>query len=586
MHGAIVGVVAGGARGVAARGVQTGERLLLVTGGAGGWLAGAGRSLPWAASVGAVAGGAAGGKREVGIVGVLGLVAVGAGLHRGARMIAVRLVAARAGGVTWGSALVLGNVTRAAGGRLRALVWLVAGGAGFVLGGGVALRSVATGAVAAAALGMMRQALVAVRAGGVARVLVRQLVLVLVAGAAECGLRHTGDEGVGLVAIGASEVLPTVAVILSHGAVAAGAGLWTRRRAAGGVRCVAGDAGGERSLLRGVVGVSVRVAAVAGALRVLLDVVGVVAARARSVGRGRGGREGFVPSVAAFARSSRCATQVVAIVTTHTAFVTASEGGRIGYERWLLPMAAQAGAPHVRRGTVRRVAVQALLVDGAIVAEVAAMTQVHALVTGQARLRFETLLAMRLVAIGASLIGVYDHGGMSPLGFLMTIDALGRFTEEEPSGVRIDLESQGIDRRVSLEDVTRGASLTVACGAVVQGLHAVATVAGSVGRHGKVPDAHAVARVASEATPEVRLVAGAQACRRPRGSDLRRGRSCRLAALASRYQARHGRQRKNEHVATEPVDAQARGRGIPRGVCHGQPRQGHQAGVAVSNGVA
>lgn len=151
----------------------------------------------------AVAAGAAGAERIVRIFRVLGLVTSGAGARRRARILRVRIVAARAVGVTSRRTPLLDLMALAAGRLHCTCMRLMARRAGVVLGRGVGLSSVATGAVGAARFWMVRKVLMAVRALGVAGIRVGARVFTSMAIAAEGRRGHALHESVGLVALGA-----------------------------------------------------------------------------------------------------------------------------------------------------------------------------------------------------------------------------------------------------------------------------------------------------------------------------------------------------------------------------------------------
>jgi hypothetical protein len=151
---------------------------------------------------------------------VLGLMATGAGLRWGTRILRVGVVAAGAIGMPGRRAPVLDLMALAARRLLRTFVRLVASGAGRVLRFGMLLRPMATSAIRTARLRMVRQVLMAVRALGVAGIRVRACVLGSMTTATQGGRSGALHESVGLVALGAGQVFLAVTVVLSHGAVA------------------------------------------------------------------------------------------------------------------------------------------------------------------------------------------------------------------------------------------------------------------------------------------------------------------------------------------------------------------------------
>src|SRR5688572_8739435 len=177
------------------------------------------------------------------------------------------------------------------------------------------------------------------------------------------------------MALGAGEVLLAMAVVRRHCAMAARAGQGLCARGARRMRLVAGDAGTERSLLRGMIGVGGLVAAAAGVVCALPDVVRVVATRAGAMRCDLSGSERLVAAVTAFTRRRRGRPEVVGAVAAVAGLVTALERGCAGDDGVLAAVAAQALVADSGSRAVRLVAVQALLVDGAMVARALAVVQ-------------------------------------------------------------------------------------------------------------------------------------------------------------------------------------------------------------------
>lgn len=166
-------------------------------------------------------------------------------------------------------------------------------------------------------------------------------------------------------------------------------------------------------------------------------------------------------------------------------------------------------------------AVQALLVDGALIGRAASVVQVHVLVTTEARRGLQADFPMGLMAALAGLIGVHHDGSVVPLGVVVAVQTFVPLTEEDVRWRDTQLETchsesswievLGALRQLALEDVAARAITAGSPLAVVQADVGMTRVAGVAARQLEAALAGCVAVFAMNASLEVSDVARARA---------------------------------------------------------------------------
>ncbi len=251
-------------------------------------------------------------------------------------------------------------------------------------------------------------------------------------GARSRGRLDARDECVGLVAGAAFQLLFTVPAVLVRLGMATDAVLrnGTRLPGGAGMRLVARHTRSERSVSDRMIGVRRLVTSHARVVRPLLHVVLVVAVRADAVRRRDCGGQGTMPLVAVRARTGRRGAQIVTAVARSTGLVSPGKHGGLGDFRFLGRVTRRARLTRLVGGSVRRVAVEALVVHDAVGRRTSSVVELHLLVAVETAHRLECLFPMRTVAIEARLIRVHDDRSVGFLRLFVATQTLRGFVEE------------------------------------------------------------------------------------------------------------------------------------------------------------
>lgn len=304
---------------------------------------------------------------------------------------------------------------------------------------------------------------------------------------------------------------------------------------------MAGDARAERALLRGMIGMRFLMAAKTGTFCPGLCVVRIVTIRARGMRFHHVGGERFVPCMTSPTRLRPRAAQVVRVVAASATFMAARERSVTRNDRWTLAVTPKACAAHLGGGAVRRVAIEALLVIGSPVLGARAVMQVDLLMTTATSERFEAFLAMRLMAIEARLVGMYDYRGVRILSGFMAIEARVGLVEGDVRWGVAEVECC-IEAQVAFEGVARSAFAAAAgaCSrvAVMHFQVGVASLACASDRHLETPFAHSMTIRTLHPSLEMIFMARTESCHAPRRVDLSR-RASFWRSSASGDQRRH-----------------------------------------------